>query len=489
MKKRSIINQDYRHNFESTRPSGSFKLALRHVLFILGIIAGAATLLIIGPYEAAATKPAPSQLNEETQTLPLQLPNHQAPIEPNKQTMMIKPVPTPSTETIASIPLKVSPITSRDTIKKLPSQDKWKSVTIRSGDNLAAVFSRLGLSPSDLHQIMALGKTTQRLKKIFPGDIIKVNLNANGQLNTLHYEINETRRLEVIQHPPGEFTASTTELPLDIRLAYTEGTINSSLFMAAQKAHLPDRITMELANIFGWDIDFALDIRKGDHFSLLYEELYRDGKKLKNGKIVAATFTNRGNNYEAVYYTPEKGLSGYYSPDGLSMRKTFLRTPIEFARISSRFSTGRKHPILNTIRAHKGVDYAASRGTPIRATGDGKIVHRGHKGGYGKTIIIQHGSQYSTLYAHLSNYARNSKSGQKVKQGQIIGYVGSTGLATGPHLHYEFRVNGVHRNPLTVRFPGAEPLPKKYHADLKKISRSLLARLQQQRQTQLASNP
>ncbi len=489
MKKRSIINQDYRYNLEGTRP-GRFKLTLHHVLFISGIIAGTAALLIINPHEASATKPTSSQLEEKIQTLSLQLPAPEEPNEPNKkQAETINPAPTPSATTMASIPLKAPPTLPNPTIQKPPSQHKWKSVTIRSGDNLAAVFSRLGLNPSDLHQIMALGKTTQRLKKIFPGDIIKVKLDTNGQLNTLHYEIDETRRLEIVQHSPGQFTASTTELPLDIRLAYAKGTINSSLFLAAQKAHLPDRITMELANIFGWDIDFALDIRKGDHFALLYEELYREGKKLKNGKIVAATFTNRGNNYEAVYFAPEKGRSGYYSPDGLSMRKTFLRTPIEFARISSRFSTSRKHPVLNTIRAHKGVDYAASRGTAIRATGDGKIAHRGRKGGYGKTIIIQHGSQYSTLYAHLSNYARNSKSGQKVKQGQIIGYVGSTGLATGPHLHYEFRINGVHRNPLTVRFPSAEPLPKKYLADLKKTSRSLLAKLQQQSQTQLASNP
>ncbi len=485
MKKRSIINQDYRYNLENTEP-GKFKLALHHILFISGIIAGIVTLLIIDPHEASATKPLLTQTDEKTQILAL--PNLQETAKPNKQTAAtFTPASPPGETTITPPPLKTPPTEPNDKTAALPQQ-KWKSVTIRPGDSLSAVFSRLGLKSSDLYQIMALGKTTQRLKKIFPGDIIKVKLNANGQLNTLHYELDAARRLEITQHTPGQFKASTTELPLDIRLAYAEGTINSSLFLSAQKARLPDRITMELANIFGWDIDFALDIRQGDHFSLLYEELYREGKKLKNGRIIAATFSNRGNNYEAVYFTPENARSGYYSPDGLSMRKTFLRTPVEFARISSRFSTGRKHPVLNTIRAHKGVDYAAPRGTPIRATGDGKIIHQGRKGGYGKTVIIQHGSQYSTLYAHLSKYARHAKSGQKIKQGQIIGYVGSTGLATGPHLHYEFRINGVHRNPLTVRFPGAEPLPKKYHAELKEVSNTLLAKIKQQRQIQLASN-
>ena len=485
-----MINQDYRYSLESKSP-GKFKLALHHALFVSGIIAGTAALLIIDPHEASATKPSLTQLEEKVQLHSLALPDSTLEIpDPRNQTIaLLKPNSTLKTNKITDpISIETSPI-GLDVKPSTPAQKKWKSVTIRSGDSLAAVFSRLGLSPTDLHQIMALGKKTKRLKKIFPGDVIKVNLDSKGQLDTLHYELDEAHLLAITQTSPGQFKATTTELPLDVQLAYAEGTINSSLFLAAQKAQLPDRITMELANIFGWDIDFALDIRKGDHFALLYEELYRDGKKLKNGKIVAATFTNNNSKYEAVYFRPDNGRAGYYSPDGLSMRKTFLRTPVEFARISSRFSTGRKHPVLNKIRAHKGVDYAAPKGTAIRATGDGKVVYRGRKGGYGKAVVIQHGSQYSTLYAHLSKYARSAKSGRKVKQGQIIGYVGSTGLATGPHLHYEFRVNGVHRNPLTVRFPSAKPLPKQYHAKLKQVSDTLLARLQQKQQTQLASNP
>ena len=217
---------------------------------------------------------------------------------------------------------------------------------------------------------------------------------------------------------------------------------------------------MALAGIFGWDIDFALDIRQGDSFTVMYEELLLDGEKVGDGNIIAAEFINDDRTYRAYRYTDSKEKTEYYSPDGKSMRKPFMRTPVDLARISSRFNLRRKHPVLNKIRAHKGVDYAAATGTAIKATGDGKVVHRGRKGGYGNTIILRHGNTYTTLYAHMSKYARKTGVGSRVKQGQIIGYIGSTGLATGPHLHYEFRVNGVHRNPLKVKLPSAKPLPE-----------------------------
>jgi murein DD-endopeptidase MepM/ murein hydrolase activator NlpD len=240
---------------------------------------------------------------------------------------------------------------------------------------------------------------------------------------------------------------------------------------------MPDNLTMELASIFGWDIDFALDIRKGDHFTVIHEELFLNGKKVKNGNIIAADFTNNGKTYRAVQYKDPKGHTNYFTPTGSSMRKAFLRTPVEFSRISSRYGM-RRHPTLNRMRAHKGVDYASPRGTPIRATGDGKIVHRARKGGYGKVVIIRHGNRYQTLYAHMSNYNRKARLGKHVKQGQIIGYVGSTGRATGPHLHYEFRVHGVHRNPLKVRLPQAAAIAKKYKKDFMKKIQPLLAQLE-----------
>ena len=246
---------------------------------------------------------------------------------------------------------------------------------------------------------------------------------------------------------------------------------------------------MELAGIFGWDVDFALDIRKGDNFTVVYEEMYRNGEKIKDGNILTAEFINHGKTYQAVRYTnPENNRTEYFTPDGKSMRKTFLRSPVNFARISSGFTTSRYHPVLHKFRSHKGVDYAAKRGTAIRASGDGKIVHRGRKGGYGRTIIIQHGSKYSTLYAHLNSYKSKLRVGSKVKQGQTIGYLGSSGLATGPHLHYEFRVNGVHRNPLTVKLPTAKPVPKRYLADFELKTTPMLAQLELFTRTQVALN-
>ena len=231
-----------------------------------------------------------------------------------------------------------------------------------------------------------------------------------------------------------------------------------------------------------------MDIRKGDQFTILYEDQYVDGEFIGHGNILAAEFINNGRRYQAVRYTDSGGKTDYYSLDGMIMRFVFFRTPVELARISSGFNLKRKHPILNKIRAHKGVDYAASRGTPIKSTGNGKIVHRGKKGGYGKTIVIKHGTKYSTLYAHMSNYRKGLKVGSRVKQGQVIGYIGSSGLATGPHLHYEFRVNGVHRNPLRIKLPGAEPLKKKYHEDFNRKADALLAQMDLVRNVQLASN-
>jgi murein DD-endopeptidase MepM/ murein hydrolase activator NlpD len=293
----------------------------------------------------------------------------------------------------------------------------------------------------------------------------------------LVYEIDALNHLHALREDDS-YQSRLIERAPERRTVRAAGSIEDNLFLAAKRADLPQNVTMELAGIFGWDVDFALDIREGDRFALLYEELYLDGERIGTGEILAAEFVNRDKVHQAVRYTDATGRTDYYDPKGRSMRKDFLRTPVDFSRISSRFSTGRKHPILNKIRAHKGVDYAAPNGTPVKATGSGKIVLRGKKGGYGNTVIIQHGSEYSTLYAHLSRYASGLKTGSRVQQGQVIGYVGSSGLATGPHLHYEFHVNGIHRNPLTVKLPEAAPLPKQFREQFKLESQNLLAELE-----------
>jgi murein DD-endopeptidase MepM/ murein hydrolase activator NlpD len=282
------------------------------------------------------------------------------------------------------------------------------------------------------------------------------------------------------------YRAELHELALEARPRHASAIIKDSLFQTGIEAGLSENLIMELAQLFGWDIDFALDIRSGDRFTLLYEELYRDGERLRDGRILAAEFVNQGRSVQAVLFTRSDGESDYYSPDGKSMRKAFLRAPVDFRRISSRFQRERWHPVLGVKRPHRGVDYAAAIGTPIKAAGDGRITHRGTKGGYGKTIILQHGATYSTLYAHMSRYAKSTQVGKRVRQGQIIGYVGKTGLATGPHLHYEFRVNGVHRNPLTVKLPSADPLPKRYRAEFEAHATPLLAQLDLYRRTMLA---
>jgi len=338
----------------------------------------------------------------------------------------------------------------------------WKSVKVKKGDTLATIFSRLKLNPKELHKIVRLGKPTAKLKRLIPGEELKF-LIVDRKLRELVYVINNAQSLHVVKSGDS-YTASDVQLELNKRIAYAAGKIESSLFIAAQEAGIPGSMTMELANIFNWDIDFVLDVKTGDRFSLIYEEYFLDGKKVRNGDILAAEFVNKGNTYRAVRYVDRNGRAEYYTPEGTSMRKRFLRTPVDFTRISSKFGK-RFHPVLNRLRQHKGVDYAAPRGTPIKSAGDGKITFIGKKGGYGNTVMIQHAGRYSTVYAHIQKFKRGLKKGGRVTQGDIIGYVGSSGLATGPHLHYEFRINGIHRNPLTVKLPDATPITARYRTD------------------------
>lgn len=361
----------------------------------------------------------------------------------------------------------------------------WQSIKVRRGDTLSQIFERAGLGPQQLQEVISLGKPVKTLKHILPGQLVEIKADTNRQLEELVYKIDDRNSLIVNRNQEDDLVSKVESREYDTHVAFAKGHIESSLFEAGQEAGMPQDVIMDMAYIFGWDIDFALDIRRGDEFLVMYEEHYLDGKKVANGTILAAEFTNQGKTYAAIRYTDDKGRSGYYSPDGKSMRKTFLRTPVDFTRISSRFGN-RKHPTLKTWKKHTGVDYAAPRGTPIKAAGDGRIIVRGRKGGYGKCVIIDHGNGYTTLYGHMNNFNRKAGWGKYVKQGQVIGYVGSTGRATGPHLHYEFRVHGQHRNPLTVRLPDASPLPKKYRDDFTVKSKNLLAQFSYLKETRIA---
>ncbi len=362
----------------------------------------------------------------------------------------------------------------------------WQSVVVKKGDSLSMIFNRLSLSPRLLYRIMHSSDDASILKELLPGQRLDF-LIEEGEFRALRFEPELTRMLEVSKSGD-KISSNIIMTELEYRNKQAIGSIDSSLFLAGQRAGLSDRLIMQMVSIFGWDIDFALDIREGDEFKVIFQEQFKDGVKVGDGPILAAAFTNRKESYRALRYTSPEGETNYFNENGISMRKAFLRTPLKFSRISSGFNLRRKHPVLNRIRAHKGVDYAAPTGTPIKATGDGTVTLAGRKGGYGRTVILKHGGTRSTLYAHMSSISKNTRKGQRVKQGQIIGYVGKSGLATGPHLHYEFRVNGVHRNPLTVKFPNASGVPNKYRADFKEKTAAHLALLNQQGSTRLADN-
>lgn len=359
---------------------------------------------------------------------------------------------------------------------------------VKNGDSLSTLFDRAKIKPEQLAELMASSSAARELVRIHPGDTIKLKTDINGRLMALHYDLDNFTYLQV-NRVNDILEASQEKYQIETRTAHASGTIESSLFLASQKSGLSDNLTMELAGIFGWDIDFALDMREGDHFTVIYEEIFKEGKKIMDGNILAAEFVNQGESYRAIRYAdPTTGDPGYFAPNGQSLRKAFLRTPVNFTRISSKFTTSRFHPVLHRFRSHKGVDYAASTGTPVRASGDGKIVFRGRKGGYGNAIIIQHGSRYTTLYGHLSKFNSNVSTGSKVKQGQVIGYVGATGLASGPHLHYEFRIDGIHRNPLTVKIPSSNPIEERYRDNFQLTTQPYVAQLDELSRSVLALN-
>nr|WP_312232185.1 peptidoglycan DD-metalloendopeptidase family protein [Pseudomonas sp.] len=368
-----------------------------------------------------------------------------------------------------------------------PEDPRNKTVTVTNGDTLSTVFSKVGLSSNTLHEVINSSKEAKQLSRLKVGQELQFQLSEEGQLESLHSQLSDLESISLSKTDSG-YDFKREMVKPDVHESYAHGVINSSLFVAAKRAGLSHNLTMDLANIFGYDIDFAMDIREGDEFEVIYQNKKVGDKSVGTGNILSARFTNRGKTYTAVRYTDKQGNVSYYDADGNSMRKAFIRTPVDFARISSRFSNGRKHPILNKIRAHKGVDYAAPRGTPIKAAGDGKVILAGRKGGYGNTIVLQHGSRYRTLYAHMQGFAKGVRTGGSVKQGQIIGYIGTTGLSTGPHLHYEFQVNGTHVDPLSQKLPMSDPIARQEKQRFLQQSKPLMARMDQEKATMLALN-
>ena len=351
--------------------------------------------------------------------------------------------------------------------------EHWDSVTVRSGQSLDGIFRQQGFGAKTLHEIMNLSQDTKQLKKIRPGDLFEFQRHEDKTLKRMRYAVDEANYL-IIDHDGQQANASTVARDIITEPTETSGTITSSLFLAGKQAGLSDAMVMKLANLFGWDIDFVLDIREGDRFFLVYEKVYRDGSFLRDGEIIGATFVNQGEKFQALRFEID-GHTQHFAPDGRNMRKAFLRAPLNFSYISSNFNPKRYHPILKRVKAHNGIDYKAPRGTPVFTAGDGKVIRSAYSKYNGHHVFVQHANSIVTKYLHFTK--RTVKQGQRVKQGQVIGYVGSTGLAQGPHLHYEFLLNGVHRNPRTVSLPKADPLPKAQLAEFQRGAAPLLSQL------------
>jgi murein DD-endopeptidase MepM/ murein hydrolase activator NlpD len=349
-------------------------------------------------------------------------------------------------------------------------------VTVSRNDTLDRIFRRLKLDLADLASLRGLPGLKSRLDQLRPGEVLKL-LHRDGALFGLERQLSPSETLKVVRDDAG-FRAAVLENPLEIRERTVRGVIDSSLFEAVATAGAHDQTAFALSEIFGWDIDFIQDIQPGDSFVVTYEEIRQDGAYIKDGPVLAAAFVNKGHEYRAVRYADPTGAVRYYTPEGLSVYKAFLRAPLQFSRVSSGFNIGRFHPILNRIRAHKGVDYAAPTGTPVRAAGDGRVQFAGRKGGYGNVLEINHSRGVVTRYGHLSRFASGMRVGRRVSQGTVIAYVGMTGLATGPHLHYEYQLNGAYKNPQTVKLSQATPIDARWLDDFRKQAAPRLAALE-----------
>ncbi|MEM0955833.1 MAG: peptidoglycan DD-metalloendopeptidase family protein [Pseudomonadota bacterium] len=354
-----------------------------------------------------------------------------------------------------ALPLSVSPTPPAVTAAPTSS---WEDVSVEAGDNLSLLFARAGFDDTDVYQIVHKAPRGKSLTRLYPGEHIGFLSGSDGELLGLRRVMSPLKTEFFLRDENNAYRYDVEERTPDVHRSFASARIESSLFLAGQQAGMPQTLIMELANIFGGVIDFVLDPRRGDTFHVVYEELYLDGEKFGNGNILAAEFINRGKRHTAFRYVDETNRAGYFSEDGVSMRRQFMLAPVDFTRISSNFNPRRLHPIYKTRRPHRGTDYAAPRGTPVFAAGDGRVVEAGYTRANGNYVVLQHGEAYTTKYLHL--HKRKVRKGDRVAQNQVIGTVGSTGAATGPHLHYEFLVNGVHRNPRTIhkKLPKAQSL-------------------------------
>jgi murein DD-endopeptidase MepM/ murein hydrolase activator NlpD len=360
----------------------------------------------------------------------------------------------------------------------------WREERFGRGDTISDLLARLGVNDEEARTFLQHIKPGRSLQLLRPGTTVQARTTDDGALLALRY-ITDKGRLIGFDKQGTEFKSIDQQLQLTPQQQMKSGEIRSSLFAATDAAGLSDNVATQLADVFGGDIDFHRDLRRGDKFTVVYEMYYDQGRPIKSGRLLAAEFINQGKSYRAIWFQDAEGKGGYYTPDGKNLRKEFLRSPLEFSRISSGFAM-RYHPILHQWRAHKGIDYAAPVGTHVKATADGVVEFVGWENGYGKVITLRHQGGFSTRYAHLSSFEPGLHKGERVHQGDVIGHVGQTGWATGPHLHYEFRVNNEVRNPLTVALPAARPIPAREMTAFNSVSGPLATELNLLRNTNLA---
>ena len=359
---------------------------------------------------------------------------------------------------------------------------------VQRGDSVDSLLARLGVKENEALEFLRNSRDTQAIfRQLSPGKNVTARVGAQWELQSLIFPLNGGKDFALtVDRQDHGFKAVEQPLKLETQVLMKSAEIRFSLFGAADAAGIPDAVATQLADIFGGDIDFHRDLRKGDRFSVVFEAINHMGKLVRTGRILAAEFVNNGKSYRAVWFQGEDGQGGYYTADGKNIRKAFLRSPLEFSRITSGFTMARFHPILQKWRAHQGIDYGAPVGTRVKTTGDGVVEFVGTQGGYGKVVVLRHQSRYTTLYGHLSGFAPGLRKGMHVTQGDVIGFVGATGLATGPHLHYEFRINGVYQNPLTIALPSAPPLAPQQLARFRSLAQEQLARIDMIRGTNLA---
>ena len=390
-------------------------------------------------------------------------------------TVTEKVVATPVIETLALTPI---------TATAAADDTYWREERIQRGDTFGSLLSRLRVEDADAVRFLRASSEAKGMRQLVPGRIVRAHTADDGRLLELRYS---TGVMVLTAKADGDtYRVMEEAAPLERRIMMKSAEIRSSLFAATDAARINDSVAIQLADIFSTDIDFHRDLRRGDRFTVVYEMYFDSGEPVKPGRVLAAEFVNQNKAYQAIWFEHADGRGDYYTADGKSMKKAFLRSPLEFSRISSGFTRARFHPILQRWRAHKGIDYAAATGTGVKATSDGVVESARYDRGYGNVVVLRHQQKYTTLYGHLSRFASGITRGARVSQGQIIGYVGSTGLATGPHLHYEFRINEIHPDPLRVVMPEAPPITPELRASFDKVARPMAQRLGLLRETNLA---